>query len=336
MSYKKIIIEKYGGPEQLKLVEEPNLPEPKANEVRIKVLFTSANFTDIMIRKGMYPEVKEKPPFSPGYDMVGVVDQVGDSVTRFHKGDKVADMTVIGAYSEYICLPENRLIHLPDKLDPAEAVSTILSYVTAYQMLYRIAKIKKGQKILVHGAGGAVGLAMLQLGKLMNLEMFGTASATKHDLIIEKDAIPIDYRTVDFASYIKNNTRKGVDAVFDPIGGKNFKKSFRILKKGGTLVAYGFYNAVLGNGGNIPVEYMSLKLKNLLPNGKSATFYSIGALRKKHPDWFKEDLTTIFKMLEEKKIQPLIERIITIDKASEAHQIIEKHQNKGKIIFRLN
>ena len=333
MSYKKIIIEKYGGPEQLKLVEEPNLPEPKANEVRIKVLYTSANFTDIMIRKGMYPEVKEKPPFSPGYDMVGVVDQVGDAVTRFREGDKVADMTVIGAYSEYICLPENRLIHLPDKLDPAEAVSTILSYVTAYQMLHRIAKIQTGQKILVHGAGGAVGLAMLQLGKLMNLEMYGTASLSKHDILKENGAIPIDYRETDFASFIKNNTPKGVDAVFDPIGGKNFKKSFSILKKKGTLVAFGFYNTVMGNGGNIPVDFMKLQLWNILPNLRTANFYSIGSLRKKHPDWFVEDLTALFRLLAQNKIKPIIAGHYPLEKAAEVHQMIERADVKGKIVF---
>ena len=297
MNYKRIIIEKFGGPEVLSLIEESGLPEPKDHEVRIKVLYSSANFTDIMIRKGKYPEVKEKPPFSPGYDMVGVVDQVGDAVTRFREGDKVADMTVIGAYSEFICLPENRLIHLPDKVDPAEAVSTILSYVTAYQMLHRVTKIRKGQKILIHGAGGAVGLAMLQLGRLMNLEMYGTASPSKHDLIIENGAIPIDYRETDFTSYIKNNTPKGVDAVFDPIGGKNFNKSFSILKKKGKLVAFGFYNAVMGKGGNIPIDFMKLQLWNILPNLKSSKFYSIGSLRKKHPEWYIEDLTALFRLL---------------------------------------
>ena len=336
MSYKRIVITQFGEPDVMQLVEEPKLPEPKDNEVRVKVLYTSANFTDVMIRKGMYPEVKEKPPFSPGYDMVGVVDRVGENVTRFSEGDKVADMTVIGAYSEYICVPENRLIHLPDKVDPAEAVSTILSYVTAYQMLHRIAKIKKGQKILVHGAGGAVGLAMLQLGKLMNLEMYGTASSSKHQLISGYGAKPIDYRERDFASYIKNNTSKGVDAVFDPIGGKNFKKSFSILKKQGKLVAYGFYNTVMGYGGSIPMDFMKLQLRNILPNGKSATFYSIGALRKKHPDWFREDLTTLFKMLAEKKIKPHVAGHYPLEKAQEVHQLIEEAKIKGKIVFDLS
>ena len=333
MSYKRVVIEKFGGPEVLSLVEEPGLPEPEAHEVRIKVLATSANFTDVIIRKGMYPEVKEKPPFSPGYDMVGVVDKVGDAVTRFREGDKVADMTVIGAYSEYICLPENRLIHLPDKVDPAEAVSTILSYVTAYQMLHRIAKIKKGQKILVHGAGGAVGLAMLQLGKLMDLEMYGTASKSKHDMIKAAGAIPIDYKSTDFANYIKNHTEAGLDVVFDPIGGENFRNSFSILRKGGKLIAFGFYNTVMGHGGSIPMDFMKLQLRNILPNGKSATFYSIGALRKKHPDWFREDLTALFKMLAENKIKPHIAGHYPLEKAQEVHQMIERADVKGKIVF---
>jgi NADPH:quinone reductase-like Zn-dependent oxidoreductase len=336
MSYKRAVIEKFGGPEVLSLVEESSLPEPGPNEVRVKVLATSANFTDVMIRKGMYPEVKQKPPFSPGYDMVGVVDGVGENVTRFREGDKVADMTVIGSYSEYICVPEKRLIHLPDRLDPAEATSIILSYVTAWQMLHRIAKVKKGQKILVHGAGGAVGMAMLQLGKLMDLEMYGTASGSKHEMIKAAGAIPIDYKTTDFTDYIKNHTEEGIDAVFDPIGGDHFRKSFSILRKGGKLVAYGFYNAVMGHGGSIPMDFMKLQVWNILPNGKSATFYSIGALRRKHPDWFREDLTALFKMLAEKKIKPHVAGHYPLEKVQEVHRLIEEAKIKGKIVFNLS
>ena len=336
MSYKRVVIEKFGGPEVLSLVEEPVLPEPEANEVRVQVLATSANFTDVMIRKGMYPEVKQKPPFSPGYDMVGVVDGVGENVTRFREGDKVADMTVIGSYSEYICVPEKRLIHVPDRLDPAEATSIILSYVTAWQMLHRIARVKKGQKILVHGAGGAVGMAMLQLGKLMDLEMYGTASGSKHEMIKTAGAIPIDYKTTDFTDYIKNHTEEGLDAVFDPIGGDHFRKSFSILRKGGKLVAYGFYNAVMGHGGSIPMDFMKLQLWNILPNGKSATFYSIGALRRKHPDWFREDLTALFKMLAEKKIKPHVAGHYPLEQAQEVHRLIEDAKIKGKIVFDLS
>jgi NADPH:quinone reductase-like Zn-dependent oxidoreductase len=333
VTYKKVIISEFGGPEVLKVIEEPTLPEPGPGEVRVKVLTASAAFTDVMIRKGMYPDVKEKPPFSPGYDMVGIVDSLGEGVTGLEAGERVADLTVIGAYSEYMCLPASRLTPVPDGLDPAEVVSLILSYVTAYQMLHRISKIKEGQSILLHGAGGAVGTAMLQLGKALGLEMFGTASASKHDLISELGATPIDYKTEDFVERIRSDKSDGVDAVFDPIGGENYRRSFSVLGSGGMLVAYGFYNAVTGKGGSIVVDFMRLKLWNLLPNGRSTTFYSIGALRKKHPDWFKDDLMTLFDLLSEGTIKPVIANRMALTEAKHAHQLIEKAEVKGKIVL---
>jgi len=260
MGYKRIIITEFGGPEVLKMIDETIMPKPKTGEVRVKVLVTGAAFTDVMIRKGKYPDVKEKPPFSPGYDMVGVVDELGEGVTRFKVGQQVADLTVIGAYSEYLCLPDSRLTPVPEGIDPAETVSLVLSYVTAYQMLHRVAKVKRGQRILIHGAGGAVGTAMMQLGKLLDLEMYGTASKSKHELVKRLSATPIDYKGEDFVERIHSLTGDGVDSVFDPIGGDNFKRSFNALRRGGKLVAYGFYNAVMGKGGSIPLDYMQLQL----------------------------------------------------------------------------
>ena len=333
MKYKKVIITKFGGPEVMQLVEESSLPEPKSGEVRVKVLKTCANFTDIMIRKGKYPDVKDKPPFSLGYDMIGVVDKPGKDVSEFQVGDKVADMTVIGAYSEYICLPANKLTKLPDKIDDSEAVTLILSYMTAYQMLHRIANITEGKSILIHGAGGAVGIALLQLGKLLDLKVYGTASKSKHDLVKKHGGIPIDYRNEDFEKRIQELTDGGVDVVFDPIGGQNFKKSFQSLKPGGQLVAFGFYNAVMDKGGNILMDFMRIMLWNVLPNRKRASFYSIGGLRKKHPEWFKRDLQELFKLLEQGDIQPEISNHFTLEKAKEVHEKIEKAELKGKVIF---
>lgn len=333
MSYKRIVITKFGGPEVLKVVEEASLPEPKSGEVRIKVQATSAAFTDVMIRKGKYPDVKEKPPFSPGYDMIGIVDKLGEGVKGFQVGQTVADLTVIGAYSEYICLPEKGLTIVPDGLDPAEAVSLILSYLTAYQMLHRIAKVKEGASILVHGAGGAVGTAMLQLGKILDLEMFGTASKSKHNLVSQLGATPIDYKSEDWAERIYHEKDDGINAVFDPIGGDNYNKSFRVLRKGGKLVGYGFYNAVMGKGGSIIVDFMRLKLWNILPNGRSTAFYSIGSLQKKHPDWFSEDLIKLFDLLSQRKISPIIAKRLSLDDAKLAHDLIEKAEVKGKIVL---
>lgn len=336
MKYKRVIITKFGEPEVLKILEENTLPEPEPGEVRIKILKVSANFTDVMIRKGKYPEVKDRPPFSPGYDMVGIVDKLGEGSTTFNVGDKVADLTVIGAYSEYICLPENKLCGVPETLDTSEATALILSYTTAYQMLHRSAKISEGKSILIHGAAGAVGIAMLQLGKRLKLKMYGTASKSKHAMVIKHGGIPIDYKNEDFVQRVLELSVDGVDAVFDPIGGANFKRSFKVLKPGGMLVAYGFYNAVMGKGGNIPLEFMKLLLWNILPNGKKTSFYIITSIRKKHPEWFEEDLRILFQELKNGNIKPEIANHFAMENAIEVHHKIERAEIEGKIIFDLS
>ena len=333
MSYKRIIITKFGDPDVLKIVEETALPEPKPGEVRVRVMATSACFTDTMVRKGIYYDLKKKPPFSPGYDLVGMVDKLGADVTKLKVGQVVADLTVSGAYSEYICRSESSLVPVPAGLDPAEAVSLVLSYVTAYQMLHRSMEVQRGQSILIHAAGGAVGTALLQLGKLLDLEMYGTASKSKHDLVASLGAVPIDYKSENFLTRIQSLTGDGVDAAFDAIGGDNFKRSFKSLKRGGTLVAYGFYNNAMSKGGNVPIELMQVKLWGILPNGRSTTFYSIGALRKKHPDWFHADLTDLFNLLTQRKIKPVIAERMRLDEAAHAHELIEQAAVQGKIVL---
>ncbi|MCK5921611.1 MAG: zinc-binding dehydrogenase [Methylococcales bacterium] len=330
MSYKQVIITEFGGPEVMEVVEKAALPEPVADEVRIKVQATSACFTDTMVRKGIYFDLKKKPPFPPGYDLVGVIDKVGTAVTHLHPGQTVADLTTIGAYTEYICRDASSVAVVPDGLDPAEVTSLVLSYVTAYQMLHRTAKIQRGQTVLVHGAGGAVGTALLELGKLLDLKMYSTASKSKHALVTRLGGIPIDYRSEDFVERLGVGK---IDAAFDAIGGDNFKRSFKTLKRGGTLVAYGFYDNSMGKGGSVPLEFMKVKLWDLWPNGRSAPFYSIGALRKKHPEWFREDLAALFDLLAQGKIKHAGERRMTLDDAVEAHKLIEKAAVNGRIVL---
>jgi len=284
-----------------------------------------------MVRKGIYYGFKETPPLSPGYDMVGVVNKIGIGVTDLKAGQMVADLTIFGSYTGYMLRPANSLVPVPTGLDPAQAVSMVLSYVTAYQMLHRIAKVQRGQKILVHGAGGAVGTALLELGALLDLKMYGTASKTKHDLVTSLGATPIDYKSEDFLTRML--AIGGVDAAFDAIGADNFKRSFKSLKIGGVLVAYGFYNQAMGRGGNVAKEYMSIALWNFLPNGRKATFYSIGDLRKKNPEWFKKDLATLFALLKEGKLKPSIERRMKLEDAAQAHELIEQAEVKGRIVL---
>ncbi|MCP4540254.1 MAG: zinc-binding dehydrogenase [Chloroflexi bacterium] len=336
MGYKRVIITEFGGPEVLKVVEEAALPEPGPSEVRVKVLVTSACFTDTMVRKGSYIEVKDKPPFSPGYDIVGVVDKLGAGVTQIKVGQRVAGLTIIGAYSEYVCLSESRLVLVPDELDPAEAVSLILSYVTAYQMLHRSAQIQRGQRILVHGAGGAVGTALLQLGKLLDLEMYGTASKSKQELVTSLGATHIDYKSEDFVRRLADD---GVDAAFDAVSGDNFKRSFSVLKPGGTLVAYGFYDVAMGKASSLSVMlgFMRVSLLwNILPNGRSSTFYSITQMRKKQADWFNEDLSELFNLLEQDKIKPVIAERMPLAEAARAHALVERAAVKGRIVLMVN
>lgn len=333
MSYLRVVITRYGGPEVLQVVREDRLPEPAPGEVRVKVLATSAAFTDVMIRRGKYPGIKNRPPFSPGYDMVGVVDQLGQGVTGWQPGQLVADLTVVGAYSQYICRPASTLVPVPARLDPAQAVSLVLSYVTAYQMLHRSAGIRPGQRVLVHAGGGAVGTALLQLGKLQQLEMVATASRGKRELIAGLGATPIDYRNEDFLERVRQLTGDGVDAAFDPIGGDNFRRSFMALRRGGRLVAYGFYRASLGRGGSIPLDFVRLKLWNILPNGRSTTLYSIGRWRAQHPDWFRADLTELFGLLANGQIAPVIAQRLPLTEAIRAHRLVEQAEVLGKIVL---
>ncbi len=334
MKNRKIIISHFGDPSVLKKIEEDNLPEPGPEEARVKVTARSANFTDTMIRKGKYPDVKEKPPFAPGYDMIGFVDKLGSGARGFSEGDRAAGLTVTGSYAEYMCVSVSRLIAVPEKLDAAAAACLILSYVTAYQMLHRKTSLKKGGSILIHGASGAVGNALLQLGSLMGLEMYGTASAEKHDSVTRHGAAAIDYKNDDFVDFILKRKPEGIDAAFDPIGGDSFRRSFKTLRRGGTLVAYGFYNAVSGRGGSIPLDFIWLTAAGLLPNGKNASFYSIGSWREKHPEWYRKDLEALFELLSQEKIQPQIGKTMTLDEAQKAHELLEQSAVNGKIILR--
>src|SRR5262249_40805945 len=206
-------------------------------EVRVKVLAAGVSLPDLMMREGIHPETP-RAPFTPGWDLVGVVDRLGAGVTGIEPGQKVAALPITGAYAEFVCLPQRELVPVPFGLDPAEAVSLVLNYVTAYQMLHRSAKVRSGQRVLIHGAAGGVGSALLQLGRLVGLEMYGTCSSRGAPTVSELGGIPIDYQHVDFVQEIHRLTREGVDVVFDSIGGANIWRSRRALRSGGRVVAY--------------------------------------------------------------------------------------------------
>src|SRR5262249_38738328 len=237
MRQTRIVVTHYGGPDELGVVEE-QCPEPKRGEVRVRVLATGVSLPDVMMREGVHPETP-RLPFTPGWDLVGAVDQLGDGVSGIEPGQIVAALPIFGAYAEFVCLPQKELIPVPSGLDAAEAVSLVLNYITAYQMLHRSAKVKRGQHVLVHGASGGVGTALLQLGRLAGLEMYGTCSSRGAAAVSDLGGIPIDYQHQDFVEEIRRLTGEGVDVVFDSIGGSHIWRSRKALRPGGRVVAYG-------------------------------------------------------------------------------------------------
>src|SRR5678815_1231149 len=244
MRHMRIIVTHYGGPEGLRVIEE-ECPQAKNGEVRVKVLAAGVSLPDIMARQGIHPETP-RLPYTPGWDLVGVVDQIGDGVIGIQPGQTLAALPISGAYAEFVCLPQRELIPVPPGLDAAEAVSLILNYVTAYQMLHRSAKVRPGQRVLIHGAAGGVGSALLQLGRVAELEMYGTCSSRGASAVSDLGAIPIDYQQVDFVEAIRRLTGAGVDVVFESIGGTHIWRSRKALRPGGKVIAYGLTASLRG------------------------------------------------------------------------------------------
>jgi NADPH:quinone reductase-like Zn-dependent oxidoreductase len=326
MSYKSIIVTKRGGPEVLQVVES-DLRAPSDREARIKVLAVPVCLPDVEARYGRTP-FAVKIPFVPGYAIIGVVDAIGEGVTNTARGDRVAALTTYEGYAEYIFLSEEQLIPVPTTVDPAEAATLMLNYIVAYQILHRSAKVKDEGKVLIIGASGGIGTAFLQLGKLANLTMYGIASKSKHHILTDYGATPIDYRTQDFVEVIQKAEPDGLDAVFDGIGGDYIKRGFSLLQRGGTYVGY-------ANPQSLSRMFYFLEqviLCNLLPNGRSAKYYGTGSSRlNKRP--FLEDWATLFKLLEEGKIRPIIMKKLPILEAAQANELLESGQVIGTIVL---
>jgi NADPH:quinone reductase-like Zn-dependent oxidoreductase len=324
-------LSRYGGPENLRTAEIET-PAAGRGEVRIRVLASSLNYTEVLIRKHLYPQTAGlKPPFVMGYDVVGDVDQVGEGVTGFAIGNRVADMTVVGSNATYRLLKAKNLTRVPLGVDPAEAATLILSWMTAYQLLHRSAKVKKGDRVLVHGAGGAVGQAALVLGRLAGVEMWGGAFGKHAALIRELGATPVDYDKEDFTRVLPG----GFDVVCDGIGEDGYRRSIAALKPGGQLIAIGYSAGVQAKQGMLSIlsSIARLYLWRFLPGGKRARFYSINAMRVRHPEWFREDLEHLFGLLESGAIRPRVAERISFDKVADTHRRLETGGLEGKVVL---
>lgn len=326
MKYKSVMAVRRGGPQVLRVVEN-ELREPSDREARIKVLATPVCLPDIQARYGQSP-FPPKMPFTPGYALIGIIDKVGRDVSHFSAGDRVAALTAFGSYAEYVYWDARSLIPMPGSLAPAKAIPLILNYLVAYQTLHRVARVKVGDKILIVGASGGIGTAFLQLGRLAGLEMYGVASRNKHPILAEYGAIPIDYRTQDFVQVIRRAEPKGLDAVFDGMGGDYFTRSYALLRRGGKLVGYGNPMSI---SSTLKLLGQTL-LFNLLPNGKSAAVYGTSlSLFKRRP--FLEDWRTLFQLLEDGKIDPVIAARFPILEAARANELLEGGQVTGNIVL---
>ena len=324
--YSSVVLTRKGPPEVLQVVEN-ELRDPEPGEARIKIQATGVGRADVVMRYGYYPYAP-KIPFVPGYEIVGVVEAVGAGVSQVAVGDRVAALTVYGGYAEYLYRSADELVHVPAALDAAEAVTLILNYVTAYQMLHRSAKVQAGQKALLTGASGGVGTALLQLGQLAGLKMYGTASQSKHCLLLELGTTPIDYRTQDFVDVIHRMEPAGLDFVFEGLGGSYVRHGFSVLRRGGKLVAY-------GNSGFMTLlrDLAQVQPGHWLPNGKSGEFYGITALYRKDKTPFFEDLPILFKLLEEGKVKPIIGQRLPLLEAAKANAQLESGKVSGKIVL---
>jgi NADPH:quinone reductase-like Zn-dependent oxidoreductase len=343
MSWQHLSISRFGGPDVLQMKQELTVPDPGPGEVRIKVLSAGTGFTDTMIRRGRYPDFKGPLPFTPGYDIVGVVEKSGPGVTSPLEGRMVADLCVVGGYTQYAIRPANWLVPVPDGVDPAEAVCIPLAYLTAFQMLTRYRNLPRGATILVIGASGTVGTALLDLARHLGLKAIGTASAANLPVLERFGAAAIDYHVGDFVTSVRRLTAQrpggpGVDIVFDAIGGAHFSRSFACLAPGGLLVGYG--SQTMGVGGESLVAaglgLARLKLWNafdFLFGGRRAVFYSITARRSTHSEEFKADMAQLLQLLRAGELHPVVIDRLPLAAAAEVHTRIDSGGLGGKIVL---
>ncbi len=328
MLNRRVVISEKGGPEVLQVITD-ELGPPAAGEAQVRVLASGVAYGDVFKRRGLGTlSGSPKIPFTPGYDLVGIVESVGPTVAGVKPGDRVAAFVVNGANAERVNVREDLLVPVPEGVDAVDALCLVLNYVTADQMLHRVARVRAGQRVLVHGAAGGVGTALLELGRLDGLEMYGTASAGKHAIVREFGAIPIDYQHENFVKRVLALTKDGVDVVLDPIGGANLPRSRATLRKGGMLVIYGASAAIEAGLSGVLATLARFSLYKLSADGRSYRFYGIHD----QPS-IQADLRRLFGLLSEKKLRPVVGARRPLAEAAKAHQMLDSASVIGKIVL---
>ena len=355
---KRVVIDRYGGPEVVKVIDD-RVPRPGPGEVRVKVLAAGVSYTDAMLRAGSYLGVP-KPPFTPGYELVGVVEELGPGCSRLRVGDRIGTLTVWGADAERVCVLEANAVEAPEDRDPAEVMSLVFTHMTAYQLLHRTARVKSGETVLVHGAAGRVGTAVRELGAAAGLRMYGTCSARDFAAVERLGGVAIDYRNEDFLVRVRELTGgEGVDVVLDGFGGALSLRSFRALRPGGRLVVFG-HSGTVAHGRKSWRGWIkwyaataAVSLWGLLSPRRRVLVYRIQKLRQGHqwlpvsgrrealpvgggprdPDWFREDFRALLGLLRESKIHPVVAERLPLSDARRAHELLESSADRGKLVL---
>ena len=326
----EIVMPHEGGPEVLRVFRR-DARSPKVGEALVRVEAAGVSFAEVQMLKGRYFN-QPSFPFVPGYDLVGTVEEVGESADVELIGQRVAALTETGAWADRVAIDTEKLVPVPEGVEPAEAVAVVTNGVTAWQMLDRAAKVRPGKTVVVHGASGGVGTLLVQLARLSGAEVIGTASASKHAGVRTLGALPIDYRKGDVPTRVRQIAPDGVDAVFDHVGGAGLVDSWRMLRRGGTLVSYGSASTLKGTGHRLapylPI-FGRLLVWNTLPNGRRATFYYVN----RWPKLFREDLSTVLSLLAEGKIEARVAKRLPLERATEALGLLDTGKVTGKVVL---
>ena len=327
-TYRAVMLTKKGGPDCLNIVDLPIEP-PGPKQLRIRVRAAGVGSTDFLILAGNY-RYAPKIPFVPGYEVSGIVEAIGADVTSFAVGQRVAALTVHGAFAEVLLREAEHFLPIPAGVSDRAAAAVILNYITAWQMIHRVAKMQAGQTALVTGAAGGVGTAALQLLRLAGVKTYGAASVSKHPTVRALGAIPIDYRGGSIDRLTRALEPDGVDCVFDAVGGANIGPCIGALRRGGTLVGFGFMAAsgTLSQLATFANLFVGSRLR-----GRVGKFYGVTMLYRKNPQPLREDLPKIFALLAAKKIDPLISHTLPILEARQALDLLATGSVAGKIVL---
>jgi NADPH2:quinone reductase len=323
-----MMVTKAGGPEALTCVELP-VEEPTAGQLRVRVRAAGVGSTDLMVIAGKY-RYAPKIPLVPGYEIAGVVDAIGPDVTGVTLGQRVAALTVYGGFAELLVREAEHFLPIPDGVSDVQAAGAILNYVTAWQMIHRVAKVASGQTALVTGAAGGVGTAALQILRLAGVKTYGAASAKKHETVRKLGAIPIDYRAGRLDRLVRELEPGGVDCVFDAVGGANVGLCIRATRRGGTVVGYGFMGV---KGTAATLRMFANLLVGARVRGRRGRFYGITMLYRKDPKPLREDLSKIFAQIAEKKLDPLVSVTLPLVEARAAMEMLVAGAAEGKIVL---